>query len=113
MGYGRWRGRLGAVREFELLAGGGVSVEGDGHRHRPWGLDGGAEGLPSDIVADLGRGGARAGVENAVPADAAGRPLPLRRSERRRQRPVRRAGAGGGASGRRSTPRPRPALAPR
>jgi len=36
MGYGRRRGGLGAVREFELFAEGGVSIEGDGHRRRPW-----------------------------------------------------------------------------
>jgi N-methylhydantoinase B len=49
MGYGRRRGGLGAVREFELLAEGGVSIEGDGHRHRPWGLDGGEEGYPATL----------------------------------------------------------------
>jgi N-methylhydantoinase B len=49
MGYGRWRGGLGAVREFELLAAGGVSVEGDGHQHRPWGLGGGGEGHPASL----------------------------------------------------------------
>jgi N-methylhydantoinase B len=49
MGNGRWRGGLGAVREFELLAEGGVSVEGDGHRHRPWGLAGGEEGHPATL----------------------------------------------------------------
>ena len=49
MGYGRWRGGLGAVREFELLAEGGVSIEGDGHRHRPWGLGGGAQGYPATL----------------------------------------------------------------
>jgi N-methylhydantoinase B len=49
MGHGRWRGGLGAVREFELLADGGVSIEGDGHRHRPWGLGGGSEGYPATL----------------------------------------------------------------
>jgi N-methylhydantoinase B len=49
MGYGRWRGGLGAVREFELLAEGGVSIEGDGHKHRPWGLGGGGEGYPATL----------------------------------------------------------------
>ncbi len=49
MGNGRWRGGLGAVREFELLAEGGVSVEGAGHRHRPWGLAGGEEGHPATL----------------------------------------------------------------
>ena len=44
MGAGRWRGGLGSVREFELLADGGVSIEGDGHRFRPWGYDGGGDG---------------------------------------------------------------------
>jgi N-methylhydantoinase B len=49
MGVGAWRGGLGAVREFELLAPGGVSIEGDGHRHRPWGLDGGGQGYPATL----------------------------------------------------------------
>lgn len=44
IGAGRWRGGLGSVREFELLADGGVSIEGDGHTHRPWGFGGGGEG---------------------------------------------------------------------
>jgi N-methylhydantoinase B len=49
MGVGEWRGGLGAVREFELLAPGGVSIEGDGHRHRPWGLAGGTQGYPATL----------------------------------------------------------------
>jgi N-methylhydantoinase B len=49
VGLGRWRGGLGAVREFELLAEGGVSIEGDGHQHRPWGLQGGADGYPARL----------------------------------------------------------------
>jgi N-methylhydantoinase B len=49
IGYGRWRGGLGAVREIELLAPGGVSIEGDGHRHPPWGLDGGGAGYPATL----------------------------------------------------------------
>src|SRR5580693_1858068 len=39
MGAGRWRGGQGAVREFEMLTDGAVSIEGDGHTHRPWGFD--------------------------------------------------------------------------
>ena len=35
---GQWRGGIGSVREFEFLADGGFSVEGEGHKHRPWGL---------------------------------------------------------------------------
>lgn len=49
MGEGRWRGGLGAVREFELLTDAGVSIEGDGHRHRPWGFDGGNPGHPAQL----------------------------------------------------------------
>jgi N-methylhydantoinase B len=41
---GRWRGGIGSIREFRMLVDGGFSVEGDGHRFRPWGFDGGAEG---------------------------------------------------------------------
>ena len=44
MAAGRWRGGIGTVREFQMLVDGGFSVEGDGHRFRPWGFDGGAEG---------------------------------------------------------------------
>lgn len=49
MGEGRWRGGLGSVREFELLTDAGVSIEGDGHRYRPWGFDGGNDGQPATL----------------------------------------------------------------
>jgi N-methylhydantoinase B len=41
---GQWRGGLGSVREFVFLADGGFSVEGEGHKYRPWGFAGGADG---------------------------------------------------------------------
>jgi N-methylhydantoinase B len=41
-GAGKWRGGLGSVREFTFLIDGGASVEGEGHRHRPWGFLGGS-----------------------------------------------------------------------
>ncbi len=41
---GRWRGGIGSVREVEFLEDGGVSVEGEGHVHAPWGFDGGRDG---------------------------------------------------------------------
>ena len=47
---GEWRGGVGSVREFLYLTDGGFSVEGDGHKYRPWGFDGGADGLPSALV---------------------------------------------------------------
>ena len=40
-GAGKWRGGLGSVREFTFLSDGGASVEGEGHRYRPWGFLGG------------------------------------------------------------------------
>ena len=49
-GAGRWRGGLGSVREFEYLDDGGGSVEGEGHRFRPWGFRGGDDGHPSALV---------------------------------------------------------------
>jgi N-methylhydantoinase B len=54
MGAGRWRGGQGAVREFEMLADGGVSIEGDGHAHRPWGFAGGADGHPATLYLQSG-----------------------------------------------------------
>jgi N-methylhydantoinase B len=56
MGAGRWRGGQGAVREFEMLTDGGVSIEGDGHRHRPWGFDGGEAGHPATLYQQSGNG---------------------------------------------------------
>jgi N-methylhydantoinase B len=47
---GEWRGGVGSVREFLYLTEGGFSVEGEGHKFRPWGFDGGADGLPSALV---------------------------------------------------------------
>lgn len=49
IGAGKFRGGLGAVREFEFLSDGGVSVEGEGHRYRPWGFDGGDDGWPAEM----------------------------------------------------------------
>jgi N-methylhydantoinase B len=48
-GAGQWRGGLGSVREFVYLSDGGASVEGEGHRYRPWGFDGGQEGQPAAL----------------------------------------------------------------
>ena len=48
-GTGKWRGGLGSVREFEYLSDGG-SVEGEGHRFRPWGSRGGDDGQPSALM---------------------------------------------------------------
>lgn len=47
---GRWRGGIGTVREFTFLSDGGFSMEGDGHSHRPWGHDGGADGLTASVT---------------------------------------------------------------
>src|SRR5271168_824024 len=57
-GAGASRGGLGSIREFEFLADGGASVEGEGHRYRPWGFRGGADGQPAEL--SLVRAGAAA-----------------------------------------------------
>jgi N-methylhydantoinase B len=44
VGAGTFRGGLGSVRAFRFLADGGASVEGEGHRFRPWGFAGGEDG---------------------------------------------------------------------
>jgi N-methylhydantoinase B len=48
-GAGEWRGGLGSVREFEYLAPGGASVEGEGHVFAPWGFAGGKPGHPAEL----------------------------------------------------------------
>jgi N-methylhydantoinase B len=37
------------VREFAFLSDGGASVEGEGHRYKPWGFLGGSEGAPAKL----------------------------------------------------------------
>ncbi|MBI1735784.1 MAG: hydantoinase B/oxoprolinase family protein [Candidatus Rokubacteria bacterium] len=46
---GRWRGGMGSVREFTFLSDGGASVEGEGHKYRPWGFLGGGDGFTADL----------------------------------------------------------------
>ena len=37
-GAGKWRGGLGSIREFTYLKDGGGSIEGEGHKYKPWGF---------------------------------------------------------------------------
>ena len=46
---GRWRGGLNAIKEMMFLTDGSLSVEGDGHAHKPWGFQGGADGHTSQL----------------------------------------------------------------
>ena len=47
---GAWRGGVGSIRSFTMLADGGVSVEGEGHRFRPWGFAGGRDGTTAALI---------------------------------------------------------------
>ena len=53
-GRGRWRGGLGSIRDFEFLADGGFSLEGDGSSVPPPGLFGGGDGAPGSVVMNPG-----------------------------------------------------------
>ena len=64
-GAGKRRGGLGSVREFAFLSDGGASVEGEGHRYRPWGFLGGSEGMPAKL--DLLTGGTTRALPSKVP----------------------------------------------
>jgi N-methylhydantoinase B len=55
-GAGQWRGGIGTVREIEMLADGGFSLEGDGSLHAPPGLFGGRDGTPGDVLLNAGTG---------------------------------------------------------
>ena len=63
---GQWRGGIGSVREFTYLTDGGFSVEGDGHKYKPWGFDGGADGYPSELI-QLTNAGERVALPSKVP----------------------------------------------
>ncbi len=66
---GASRGGLGSIREFEFLTDGGASVEGEGHRYRPWGFRGGADGQPAELSL-VRAGGARSALPSKVPHTA-------------------------------------------
>jgi N-methylhydantoinase B len=57
---GRWRGGLGSIRSFTMLAEGGASVEGEGHCFRPWGFAGGSDGVTAALTFEPNEGPARA-----------------------------------------------------
>lgn len=49
-GAGKWRGGLGSIREFTYLKDGGGSIEGEGHKYRPWGFQGGGDGHTAGLT---------------------------------------------------------------
>ena len=46
---GKWRGGIGSIREFAFLSDGAFSVEGEGHKYRPWGFAGGEDGSTASL----------------------------------------------------------------
>src|SRR5580692_9042149 len=69
---GEWRGGIGSVREFTYLTPGGFSVEGDGHKYRPWGFKGGEQGCPGELIMET-TDGMRQQLASKVPYRAANR----------------------------------------
>jgi N-methylhydantoinase B len=63
---GKWRGGIGSVREFAFLSDGAFSVEGEGHKYRPWGFGGGGEGAAASLSLFPGAGG-EAALPSKVP----------------------------------------------
>lgn len=66
MAAGTWRGGIGSVREFTYLADGGFSIEGEGHKYRPWGFRGGADGHTAELQL-LTAAGERVALPSKVP----------------------------------------------
>jgi N-methylhydantoinase B len=69
-GAGKWRGGTGSIRDVMLLSQGHASVEGDGHRHAPWGLFGGNDGGTGDLLLED-----HAGTTRHLPAMISNMPL--------------------------------------
>jgi N-methylhydantoinase B len=63
---GTWRGGMGSIRELTLLSDGGASVEGEGHKYRPWGFLGGRDGFAGDLIL-RGRDGEVSQLASKVP----------------------------------------------
>lgn len=49
-GAGRWRGGMSSIKSVEFLDESGAAVEGEGHKFRPWGHDGGKEGQTATLL---------------------------------------------------------------
>lgn len=58
-GAGTWRGGAGSIREMMVLSEARASIEGDGHRHAPAGLFGGAHGTTGALQLKDHKGGTR------------------------------------------------------
>jgi N-methylhydantoinase B len=69
---GEWRGGVGSVREFAFLSDGAFSVEGEGHKYRPWGFAGGEDGSTAALSLLAATGG-EAALPSKVPYRAANR----------------------------------------
>lgn len=69
-GAGKWRGGTGSIRDVMLLSQGHASIEGDGHRHAPWGLFGGKDGGTGDLLLED-----HSGVTSHLPAMISNIPL--------------------------------------
>jgi N-methylhydantoinase B len=63
---GKWRGGIGSVREFSFLTDAGFAVEGDGHKYRPWGFRGGADGKTASLQLH-GKDGRETDLVSKVP----------------------------------------------
>src|SRR5580765_3239518 len=63
---GKWRGGIGSIREFSFLTDAGFAVEGDGHKYRPWGFQGGADGTVADLKL-RGKDGRETDLVSKVP----------------------------------------------
>ncbi len=95
---GEWRGGIGSVREFAFLSDGAFSVEGEGHKYRPWGFAGGEEGSTAGLSlhqSERGRNGSS--VESSLSRSKPRRPLGGDWTERRRLRQSLRTRSRGGA----------------
>ncbi len=49
-GAGKWRGGFSTIKEVRFLTDGGASIEGEGHKFKPWGFQGGKEGQTARLV---------------------------------------------------------------
>ena len=79
---------VGSVREFVYLSDGGASVEGEGHRYRPWGFDGGLDGHPAQLRLGTRQWPGHALTVQGAPHASQGRgPLRVHWSSRWRVRP--------------------------
>ena len=49
-GHGKWRGGISSIKDITFIADGAAAIEGEGHKYKPWGFQGGTDGHTAELI---------------------------------------------------------------